>query len=391
MDKTLPNQQHYFQFGHEILAPFVYDYLNYTHERINEKAIRNVFFLARDGFLLHKGYTLLFPAEKTRYLYLSRKSVRQALLYQCSTYEESLRYISKQRFITPGTVLEYYGFTKDEIREITAEMNIDPDKDVRFSNLEENPEIRSMYESLKERIKTRSSRQNQLLGNYLEENGFSGRCAVVDVGWHASIQKYLNEFFDGKSEDIPEIYGYYIGTQTDIPVKEEVCGYVYSDEHPERRKDLLCFFGVIEKIMQSNEGSVTGYVVKDDTVIPVLEEYEYAHDEILSSCLASICQGCMAYLNEEKGKKHTEEERQKNTERFIRFGKLPTLKETQLFSFFYNDDGSRYYYVSRKPLYRYKPKEFIHDLSNSPWKTGFVKIACKIPFPFHVIYKVMKK
>ena len=75
----------------------------------------------------------------------------------------------------------------------------------------------------------------------------------------------------------------------------------------------------------------------------------------------------------------------------LRFGRKPSLADTKLFSFFYNTDGSKAYYTSQKPLYRYRPKELIRALSDSPWKTGFMKSAFKVPLPYYTVYRLMKK
>ena len=75
----------------------------------------------------------------------------------------------------------------------------------------------------------------------------------------------------------------------------------------------------------------------------------------------------------------------------IKCGKNPSLKNVKLFSFFYNTDGIKEYYVSQKGLFQYKPKELLHELSNSVWKTGFMKSVFKIPFPYYWVYCLLKK
>ena len=75
----------------------------------------------------------------------------------------------------------------------------------------------------------------------------------------------------------------------------------------------------------------------------------------------------------------------------IKFGMHPSLAQTKLFKFFYTMDGERLYFLPQKSLFHYKPKEFIQDLRNSMWKTGFMKEAFKIPFPYFWIYQLMKK
>ena len=75
----------------------------------------------------------------------------------------------------------------------------------------------------------------------------------------------------------------------------------------------------------------------------------------------------------------------------IKFGKYPSLKDVELFSFFYNTDGIKEYYVSQKGLLEYKPKELLRALSNSVWKTGFMKSVFKIPFPYFYIYSWIRR
>lgn len=40
--------------------------------------------------------------------------------------------------------------------------------------------------------------------------------------------------------------------------------------------------------------------------------------------------------------------------------------------------------MSQKKLVQYKPRELMHALSNSVWKTGFLKSVFKIPFPYFI-------
>ena len=75
----------------------------------------------------------------------------------------------------------------------------------------------------------------------------------------------------------------------------------------------------------------------------------------------------------------------------VEFGKSPPLWGVKLFSFFYNVDGTKQHFVAQKPLWKYRPKELLHDLSNSVWKTGFMKSFLKVPFPYFKIYDILRK
>lgn len=75
----------------------------------------------------------------------------------------------------------------------------------------------------------------------------------------------------------------------------------------------------------------------------------------------------------------------------MKFGMYPTLSQTKIFRFFYTTDGKKTYFLPQKNVFCYSPKEFFLALSNSMWKTGFMKEAFKIPFPYYWIYKFIRR
>ena len=118
--------------------------------------------------------------------------------------------------------------------------------------------------------------------------------------------------------------------------------------------------------------------------------YEYTENRQIIQAIKCWQNGALRYVE-----KANAADIRKSKEEFVRpllsFGMHPSLKDTRLFSFFYNIDGSKVWYLPQKPLYRYRPKELVHALANSPWKTGFMKAAFKLPLPYHLIYRALKK
>jgi hypothetical protein len=157
------------------------------------------------------------------------------------------------------------------------------------------------------------------------------------------------------------------------------------------KKSTLCFFGIYEKLFQRIEGSTSGYIEKDGIVEATKADYEYSDDDSMinvikemhsgaSDCFASLCNiadnsvDLVEYAMP-----------------LLLYGEKPTLEQALLFRNMYNTDGIKTYFLPQKPLRQYKFSEFKRDLSNSSWKTGFLKAALKVPFPYDWIYKVMKK
>ncbi len=144
-------------------------------------------------------------------------------------------------------------------------------------------------------------------------------------------------------------------------------------------------------MLQSTEGSTDSYRQVGDKIWPVYAHYEYEEEQKLVCCIKEWQQGALDYIEQKKNYLKEDEDYVKFAQPLIAIGKNPTLKMVKLFSFFYNTDGEKEYYVSQKKLVQYKPRELMHALSNSVWKTGFLKSVFKIPFPYFYIYRIFRK
>lgn len=72
-------------------------------------------------------------------------------------------------------------------------------------------------------------------------------------------------------------------------------------------------------------------------------------------------------------------------------GEKPSRKIINIFRDFYNIEGRKIYYIPQKKLFHYSVKNFIHDLSNSPWKTAFMRGCFDLPLPYYMIYRFLRK
>lgn len=381
----------YYQFGWNYFGPFLLGFTKWLNCKFEDDKIEKVFFFSRDGYMMEKAFKLLYSGNyEIEYVYFSRKSIRQALLYKCDTFLESLKYMSIEKFVSLGKILEYYGFSKEEREKLARENNWNLLSEFEFVTLRDNSFVEDLFYKLKNLIKDKSENQRLLLLKYLEQIAFQGTCAIVDIGWHGSMQYYLEEFCELNNVDV-NLHGYYVGILPNVPLTGTTNGYVYSSDKPQLRKSMLCFFGVLEKLFQSMEGSTYGYKQENNMIVPVCNEYEFSGKNEFVNCINEWQNAAIDFINETKEIFIEEEDYIKLAYPLIRFGKRPSLKEVKLFSFFYNTDGIKEYYISQKGLFKYKPKELIRALSNSVWKTGFMKSVFKIPFPYFYIYSWLRK
>lgn len=108
-------QEKYYEFGRAYFGPFLLGFTRWLYNEIKKQEIQKVFFFARDGWMMEQAFHLIVRSNiEEAYVYFSRKSIRQALLHRCKSYEESLKYVSAEKYISFGGLLEYYGFDENE-------------------------------------------------------------------------------------------------------------------------------------------------------------------------------------------------------------------------------------------------------------------------------------
>lgn len=393
LEKQMPcdsSKSDYYQFGWQKFGPFLYGYVRWLYNNIKRNPVKKVFFFSRDGYMMMRAFQMINAENfELEYVYFSRKSISQTLLWRCSTYEESLKYLTWERFVSVGKLLEYYGFDEDERKNIARQFNLDISQDYKYDLLQSSKELKELYLNLKPVIDEKSCKQDELLLAYLKQIDLLGECAIVDIGWHGSMQYFLEQFMQQHDLNVM-IHGYYIGISPSNELKGSVYGFLYDKNEQTLRKSLLCFLGGYERLFQSMEGSTYGYREQENKIVPELNRYEYEGQDKVFYSITEWQEGALDFV-----RKATEIDlKMKDKELampLVKLGRNPSMKEVRLFSLFYNTDGIESYYVSSKRLFQYKPRELVHAFSNSVWKTGFMKSAFKLPLPYFLIYCLMKK
>lgn len=380
--------EQYNEFGRTYFGPFLLGFTRWLSNEIKKQDIQKIFFFARDGWMMERAFRLICEDNiEEKYVYFSRKSIRQALLHRCKDYEESLKYVSAEKYISFGGLLEYYGFDENERKEISNIYSVDLKQDFDVAVLTSNAQIRDVYDGLSEKIKKKSKEQDELLLQYLSQNEISGKVGIVDIGWKGSMQYYLETYLESHNMNV-SLIGFYVGILPQKTLHGETHGFLYDSSNPKLRKEVLCFAGGLERLFQSLEGSTYGYKAEVGKIVPVLNAYEYADAPEIQKYIVKLQNSALEFVSENK---HCAADNKRMAYKLVGFGVSPTLKDVNLFSPFYNTDGTREYYISQKAIYKYGLREFMHALSSSPWKNGFLKSAFKIPFPYYWIYRMMKK
>ncbi len=385
----------YYVFGKEYLGPFLYGFTNWLRNELLNSDIHKVYFIARDGYLMQRAFMIYNGNNEfnCNYIYFSRDALRFGLIGKCNSYRDSLKYMTCSRYVQFKEILSYYGFSEVEMSQISKDKHIPLSQSYLYANLEKESVIENIFNEFQLLIKARSQESFDNLCLYLKQINMCGKFAIVDIGWHGSIQKYLTDILR-QCEIEANITGLYVGIYTNKKFNEkygEAKGFLYDNKNPKLRKSVLCFLGGYEKLFQGVEGSTSGYIREGDKIVPQLRPYEYEDDPVAIDHIKSWQQGALDYIvnNNENGvfnKNYI-----KYARPLIHFGKYPNANQLKIFTFLYNTDGEKIYYLPQKCIFKYSPLEFVHALSNSSWKTGFMKAAFKIPFPYFIIYSLLKK
>ena len=378
----------YYEFGRIYFGPFLLGFSRWLNNQVGKNKIDKLFFFARDGYMMEKAFKLVEKEEvDEKYVYFSRKSIRQALLHRCRDFEDSLKYISAEKYISFGGLLEYYGFDEVERIRLAEKYSLDLKQDFDMISLAINDQIKRVYYDLQDEINKRSIEQDELLLEYLKQIGIFGKVGIVDIGWKGSMQYYLETYLKEHSLNV-ELVGFYVGILPNKELSGNTYGFLYDEDDLRLRKKVLCFAGGLERLFQSLEGSTCGYKKVGGKIQPVLSIYEYEQSPEIQRYIIELQNGALKFVTENKNYGMSNK---LLTYKLIQLGVKPTLKEIKIFSPFYNTDGSKEYYISQKPLYKYSFCEFRHALCNSTWKNGFMKSVFKVPFPYFWIYKLLKK
>ena len=138
--------------------------------------------------------------------------------------------------------MEYYGFDYSSSLNICKKENIDINEQILLKNILTNVRALHLYKKYKATIEINSKKQADLLLQYLNQINFIGSVAIVDIGWHGSMQYYLEQFAKEHKLSV-KMTGYYLGTETKPEVVGPTFGYIYSNKNLNLKKDLLCCFG----------------------------------------------------------------------------------------------------------------------------------------------------
>lgn len=315
-NRTQEINDFYFQYGFGILGPIFCLYIQEALDRILQEDIRNVYFLARDGFLFQELYHKMAPeiwGDKIKnikdiYLCLSRQSTASAAVWRGMSHEQSVLALYNPKQQGLKSILKSYALREDEFIELAKRHGLQKlNEPITDWN---DPRLLSFLEDhhVQEKIKKHGEKKRKLLAKYLAQNGFfsASKAAFVDIGWNGTIQYCMGQAFSDR-RDYPKVFGLYFGYCMGIPYsfseKDIVDGLFYDERRRfATERSVISFEEVFEESCRACHATTTGYSqIEDGAVQP---EFKPAHSpdrkvEILCDpIIKKIQEGILSFSDE---------------------------------------------------------------------------------------------
>ena len=380
----------YEKIGYETLGTLLIGFLSWLKKECQFKNIKDIYFLSRDGYIMKKAFNILFPDDKinTYYFLASRRSLTVPLLSNIKDFSEVSKIIKFRKIETFSSVLKRVGI--EEIFEEDYEIK---DIEIDREKLIKDEKWINRFNKYIEQIRANAKCEEESFVEYFNKCVKTKNIAIVDIGWHGTMQKCLIELL--KNNDIEcKINGYYLGLTEKM--ENDKKGYIFNKNTDDFDSDLVSAFrGVIETFFSANHGSAKRYINNCEVELEQFlqstnnqEIVNYIHRGALK-CVEEY-KKLQLYIYEEITGKYA----------FMPMYNLmikPSLKTIDMLGNieFFDTENRKLIKDRRMMEYLKKPNILIDDFINSDWRIGYLKNNFKIFNNYDkivkCIYKILKK
>lgn len=284
-DERAKRQEGYFRYGLEVLGPIFATFVLGLIERLRARPVDKLLFLARDGELFQRMYAQAaaqlgeaLPAPS--YAHVSRRVVASAAIAEGLDHARAVvgLYNPKQQGL--ASILKTYGLELADYAAFAAEHGFSQ-LDERLEDWED-PRLHAFLqdERVQDSMRAAGREARALLHDYFAGLGFfaAERVALVDIGWNATIQHFLEQAFAGEGA-YPCVDGYYFAFMNGIHQgglqHGEIEGLLLDRRRGEPQERAPGdFVELFEQGGRALHATTIGYRREGDAVVPVLKSDE---------------------------------------------------------------------------------------------------------------------
>lgn len=396
----------YYDFGYSNFGPLLYGFCLWLKENVKKNDIDNIYFLARDGYIIKKAYEKIFgELDNIYYLEASRRSLRVPYLSQKDSIDEMLEELPLPRQTNMIQIFDALGLELDMYSDKIKENGYSVERFYLREKVLKEEGFKNLISSIKDDIIANSISENEALKNYLKKNNFSRKNAIVDIGWGGSMQKYLRNIFNTlPGYEDKELVGFYFGltekAKGNLSLTNTANAYVFDNYNYSSEELERPFVGLFESLFLEPKGSVKRYHINTENLVERYQ-YEYINDsgEVLDDVdkIHNIQQGALGFIEEYMStaiSRYSKMDSEAAFKNLFSVGINPKLDQLEkLGSIVFFNNGFKEQLAKPDCILKYliSPMKFKKDFLNSQWKTGFLKGVFKLPLPYYEIFKLMRR
>lgn len=396
----------YYDFGYSNFGPLLYGFCLWLKENVKKNDIDNIYFLARDGYIIKKAYEMIFgELDNIYYLEASRRSLRVPYLSQKNSIDEMLEELPLPRQTNMIQIFDALGLELDMYSDKIKESGYSVERFYLREKVLKEEGFKNLISSIKDDIIANSISENEALKNYLKKNNFSRKNAIVDIGWGGSMQKYLRNIFNTlPGYEDKELAGFYFGltekAKGNLSLTNTANAYVFDNYNYSSEELERPFVGLFESLFLEPKGSVKRYHINTENLVERYQ-YEYIDDsgEVLDDVdkIHNIQQGALGFIEEYMStaiSRYSKMDSEAAFKNLFSVGINPKLDQLEkLGSIVFFNNGFKEQLAKPDCILKYlmSPIKFKKDFLNSQWKTGFLKGVFKLPLPYYEIFKLMRR
>lgn len=258
-------------------GPVLFNYVWWLLINAQKEGITQLYFLARDGFLLLKIAELFcnyfsLPI-KCRYLCCSRSSLRVPTYHLIGDEAYELLLLNGYR-MTISSLMDRLDLNESQRNQILEEcdlVNADLDMLLSFTDLEsirikikKSPTFFSLMQDKS------SAAYDNAIGYFRQEGLFNvEKIALVDSGWTGSMQRSLRQLLRSAECNVP-IIGFYFGMYASPKAQEDGKYFTwYFDHHNNITGKILFCNNLFECLLAAPHGMTLGYTQHGERFVPI--------------------------------------------------------------------------------------------------------------------------
>ena len=205
-----------YKLGYESFGPLLFGFSKWLKENVVKEKIDKIFFLSRDGKIMKRAFDIYDSDHETdsNYFLASRRALQVPKLVEEKNIKDILGFIYFPSELTIESLLRKLGIDDDNIVDSVCK-KIEKRKDTIIAKKDLDGILgNKIWNEAVYYIKKNAENERKSFIGYLNQEQFSGRVAIVDIGWFGNMQSNIESII--KQDQIPaNVYGYYVALAPD--------------------------------------------------------------------------------------------------------------------------------------------------------------------------------